>query len=111
MSMDYDMNPAPKSQRSYIVTLLLAFFLGPWGIHRFYTGYIIVGILQLLTCGGLGLWTLIDLIALALNKYVDAEGNELEGHNAGCALMVGIVIVFSFIFGGFASVLSLFNSH
>ena len=45
------------------------------------------------------------------NPYVDAEGNELEGHNAGCALLVGIVIVFSFIFGGFASVLSLFSSH
>ncbi len=110
MSMDYEMNTMPKAQRSYIVTLLLAFFLGPWGIHRFYTGYIIVGILQLLTCGGLGLWTLIDLISLVLNKYVDADGNELEGHNAGCALIVGLIIVFTFVIGGFTSLLSIFSN-
>ena len=109
MSMDYDMTPAPKASRSYVVTLLLAFLLGGFGIHRFYTGYILIGIIQLLTCGGFGWWALIDLIALALNKYVDADGNELEDHNAGCALLVGIVIVFSFIFGGIVMMLSLFS--
>ena len=33
------MNPA-QSQRSYVVTLFLAYFLGIFGIHRFYTGYV-----------------------------------------------------------------------
>ncbi len=108
MSMDYEQNVAPKSSRSYIVTLLLSLFLGALGIHRFYTGYIWIGIIQLLTSGGFGLWALIDLISLALNKYVDADGQELEGHNPGCALIVLIVIVFSFISGGLLTLTSLF---
>ena len=43
-----------KPQKSYVVTLLLSFFLGFLGIHRFYTGYIVIGIVQLLTLGGCG---------------------------------------------------------
>ena len=98
-----------KSQKSWLATLLLCFFLGGLGIHSFYAGKTAFGVIQLLTCGGFGWWALIDLIALALNKYVDADGNELEDHNAGCALLVGIVIVFSFIFGGIVMMLSLFS--
>lgn len=100
MSMDYEQNVAPKSSRSYILTLVMALLLGGLGIHRFYTGYVVIGVIQLLTCGGFGWWALIDLIALALNKYVDAEGNELEGHNAGCGLIVLLIIVLTFIIGG-----------
>ena len=108
MSMDYEVNQPPKS-RSYILTLLLALFLGGFGIHRFYTGYILIGVIQLLTCGGLGWWVLIDTIALVLNKYNDAEGNELEGHNPGCAMIVGIIIILSFVVGGITAMLSMFS--
>lgn len=109
MSMDYEVNQAPKASRSYVVTLLLALLFGGLGIHRFYTGYILIGVIQLLTCGGLGWWALIDLIALAMNKYVDVDGNELENHNAGCALIVGIILVFGFVLGGITALLSMFS--
>ncbi|MBR6722477.1 TM2 domain-containing protein [bacterium] len=109
MSMDYEIQQAPKSSRSYIVTLLLAMFLSGFGIHRFYTGYILIGIIQLLTAGGFGIWALIDLIALVMNSYRDAEGNELEGHNAGCAMIVGIVLIISFVMGGISTMLSFFS--
>ena len=101
MSMDFDYNPEPKREgKSYITTLLLAYFLGCFGAHRFYTGYVGIGVAQLLLSmfTGLGaLWALVDLIAIALNKFDDAEGNELEDPNAGCGLMVLLFIVFSFI--------------
>ena len=41
--------------KSYTAALLLSFFLGGFGIHRFYTGYIGLGILQLITAGGCGI--------------------------------------------------------
>ncbi len=103
MSMDFDYKPQPEQEgkHSYITTLLLAFFLGDIGIHRFYTGYVGIGIAQLLLTifTGLGpLWAFVDLIAIALNKYQDADGNELEDVNSGCGLMVLIFVAFSFIF-------------
>ena len=105
MSDDYVVNEVKKSTSSYIATLLLCFFFGGFGVHRFYTGYIVIGIVQLLTAGGFGIWTLIDLISIALNKYKDAEGNELDAPNSGCGLLVLIIIISTFIVGGLRAVL------
>lgn len=101
----YEGNPKPATERSYVVTLLLGFFFGCLGVHRFYTGYVVIGIVQLLTAGGCGLWTLVDLISLALNKYQDAEGNDLGDYNAGCGLITLIFIVAGFIIGGLSALL------
>lgn len=40
--------------------LLLSIFLGAYGIDRFYIGDTGLGIGKLLTCGGLGIWAIID---------------------------------------------------
>ena len=68
---------AGKSEKSNTVALLLCFFLGVFGIHRFYVGKIGTGILQLVTLGGLGIWALIDMIIIILQKFEDKEGNTL----------------------------------
>lgn len=47
-----------------IIAAILCFFLGYLGIHRFYLGYTTIGILQLITAGGCGIWVLIDLIRI-----------------------------------------------
>lgn len=44
--------------------LLLCLFLGGIGVHRFYMGHTWQGVLQLLTLGGLGIWSLIDLVRI-----------------------------------------------
>ena len=81
-SYDAYANPADpyamRSHRSQLVALLLCFFLGGLGVHRFYTGHIGIGIVQFFTCGGLGIWALIDLILLATGSYTDAEGLKLS---------------------------------
>ena len=46
-----------KSDKEWLVTLLLNLFLGSLGVHRFYVGKIGTGILQLITLGGCGIWT------------------------------------------------------
>ena len=64
-------------RKDWLVTLLLAIFLGTLGIHRFYTKHIAIGIVQVLTLGGCGIWALIDIILIATNKFKDADGNYL----------------------------------
>jgi len=66
------------SDKSNTVALLLCFFVGFLGVHRFYVGKIGTGVLMLLTLGGLGIWNLIDFIIIAMQKFTDSEGNTLK---------------------------------
>ncbi len=62
------------SEKSFVTTLILCVLLGGLGVHRFYVGKIGTGIIMLLTLGGLGIWTLIDLIVIAVQNFKDSEG-------------------------------------
>jgi TM2 domain-containing membrane protein YozV len=66
------------SEKSFVGTLLLCFFLGNLGIHRFYVGKTGTGILMLITLGGLGIWSLIDFIMIAIGKFKDKNGKEIK---------------------------------
>ena len=66
------------SEKSGIACLLFLLLLGPLGLHRFYVGKVGTGVLFLLTCGGLGLWWLIDLIILIVGSFTDAGGNFVK---------------------------------
>lgn len=68
-------------QKSFVVTWILAFLLGTFGIDRFYLGKIGTGILKLITLGGFGLWTLIDLIITLVGAQRDKAGRPLEGYD------------------------------
>ena len=77
-------NPAPVSQnlqqtqgKSWIAALLLNLFLGYLGIHRFYTGSVGIGVVQLMTGGLCGLWWFIDFVMIITNSYRDGKGNPL----------------------------------
>ena len=65
------------NKKDWLVTLLLCLFLGYLGVHRFYAGKIGTGILQLITFGGCGVWTLVDLIMIITGKFTDGQGNEI----------------------------------
>ena len=59
----------------WLATLLLALFLGTFGVHRFYAGRTGTGILMLITLGGFGIWYLIDLILVITGNLRDGDGN------------------------------------
>lgn len=50
--------------KSQVIALVLVLVAGTLGVHRMYLGYWGIGIIQLLTLGGCGIWTLIDLIRI-----------------------------------------------
>jgi TM2 domain-containing membrane protein YozV len=70
-------NPIEGEGKDWLTALLLAIFLGALGVHRFYTGHTAIGVVQLLTLGGCGIWALIDIIQIATGSFKDAKGNKL----------------------------------
>ncbi|WP_282015913.1 TM2 domain-containing protein [Marinifilum flexuosum] len=67
-----------RSDKNFVAMLLLCFFLGGLGVHRFYAGKIGTGVLMLLTLGGFGIWTLIDFIIIAVGSFKDKEGRYIK---------------------------------
>ena len=69
----------PLSSDEQIIAILLCLFLGGLGIHRFYLGYTTIGVIQLLTAGGCGVWVLIDFIRLIIGDLGRAGGSASNG--------------------------------
>ncbi len=80
----FALTAANGEQKSKLVAVLLAFFLGGIGIHDFYLGYTKYGIIKIVlavcTLGSIsGIWALIDFIRLLTGSlHTDADGNELK---------------------------------
>ena len=64
----------PVSDKGFVAAILLCFFLGAFGVHRFYAGKIGTGILMLITFGGFGIWVLIDFILIVTGSFRDGNG-------------------------------------
>ena len=64
--------------KNKLTAILLSIFTGGLGIDRFYLGYTGLGVLKLLTAGGLGIWSLIDLIMICTGSLRPADGSPWE---------------------------------
>jgi len=75
------MENQPVSPKGFVPALLLCFFLGVFGVHRFYVGKIGTGLLMLFTFGGFGIWSLIDFIMIAVGSFTDKDGLLIKAAN------------------------------
>ena len=69
---------APYSDKSKIVAGILQLLIGWTGAGRWYIGSYGIAVAQLLTCGGLGVWALIDGILMLVGNVKDPQGRPLH---------------------------------
>src|SRR5207247_6382561 len=60
--------------------------------HRFYTGKIKSGVVQLVTLGGCGVWALVDLITILLGKFKDKNGVPMSNVNPKVTWASAVVV-------------------
>lgn len=68
----------PYSDKQKLTAGLLQLLIGSLGIGRFYLGHNGIAIAQLLTCGGCGVWALVDAILIFTDKVRDPQGRPLR---------------------------------
>lgn len=89
--------PQNVSDKNYLTTFLLSYFVGFLGVDRFYLGYTGLGLLKLFTLGGCGIWALIDVIMAITGSLKDKNGlvptgKEKHQKTAIIIFVVGLVI-------------------
>jgi TM2 domain-containing membrane protein YozV len=102
---------AIEPQKSWIATVLLCQFLGTLGVHRFYTGRIITGILQLLTFGGFGIWVLVDLIMIISGDFKDSYNRPLDQQPMMGGSRSWVTAAFLCLFLGWLGVHRFYTGH
>jgi len=81
-------------------------FLGYFGVDRFYLGKAGTGILKLVTCGGAGIWYLVDLVITLVGAQRDKHGRPLadyESKKVIAWIVTGIVILVGAVGGAGAA--------
>lgn len=58
--------------------LVLSFFFGNLGLHRFYAKKPITAVLMLITIGGFGFWWLVDVVTIALGRFKEKNGQFIR---------------------------------
>ena len=69
------------SDKSRLIAFLLAFFIGTFGVHRFYLGRVGSGIAMIFTLGGFGIWAMIDWIIILCGSFKDNDGHVVVKWN------------------------------
>jgi len=99
-------------QRHFLILFFFSFMWGTFGVDRMYMGYYATGILKLLTFGGLGLWTLTDMIVIMTGTFKDKEGRvalqfeEYKKFASRTILWFTIILAAVILFSGISLIFS-----
>lgn len=83
---------------NYKRTLITCLFAGVFGFHRFFNGKVGTGLLMLVTCGGCGIWMLIDYVKLTQKNFTDGNGEAISYEGAFNDLLVNKITLAILIF-------------
>jgi TM2 domain-containing membrane protein YozV len=72
------MKEVAVSDKSRLVALLLCFFFGWAGGHRFYSGKTGTALIMLFSMGGFGLWWFLDLVMIATGNFRDKNEHTIS---------------------------------
>jgi len=95
----YPTDTVTNRQRHFLAVFFLSFMWGSFGVDRFYLGKFWTGLLKLLTFGGFGLWTLIDLTIIMTGSMRDKQGYEMREAAKYKKFAAMTVLIFALVLG------------
>jgi len=67
----------PSSKKEWFILFICWFLFGLLGVHRFYAGRIVTGIIWALTCGCFGIGYLIDFVLIITGNFRDSDRRKI----------------------------------
>ena len=72
------MNQTAVNDKNFVLVTTFCFLLGAFGVHQFYCGKTISGVLMVFTIGGLGIWALVDFVIVCFGEFTDSQGIKIK---------------------------------